>query len=374
MLAALLLSCSVAVLQEADEDVGSFDDYEGSVNKGKVKEPAVSSKPKKPSKTVSSEGDPEGKVSAKSAPRKKTSFDAENYNMEYAALVFIAVYLANFIGGSRKNKRIAQNWYRTYEDWFKTQFASTSPLQKDSQFTYKFYASGRRYCTGMLVTLNLRKRHDLFSLMMEAGGANEDSIVIEIPMMEDDMEPFVFAITRKKAEKKMKKNNKDLDNLSLSIKSKIIPESLALLTDTPDLEIAFLDERSCRTIGLEWFRSLHFTDSGSVKFNASTKVLRFQFRLPTDVSQLRVLIEMAIFFVDRVANTKLSSVAKQKNLTKRKQVAEREFKAGHQQRLEAAAKRKEERKEESAADAKTAAKKKEAKDKKAKQPRVKVLR
>jgi len=341
----ILFTCSLVTAEETDDD-----DFEGV---GQVEKPV------------------------KPPPRKRISFgptETQNYYMEYAALVFIAVYAVNFFLGSKKNNRIAQNWYRNYEEWFKTQFSTTGSLLKESQFSYKFYASGRRYCTGMLVTMNLRKRHDLFSLLMEAGGGSEDSIVIEIPMMEDDMEPFVFAITRKKAEKKMKKNNKDLDTLSLSIKSRVLPDSLVLLTDTPDLEAAFLDERSCRTMGLEWFRFLHFTDSGSVRFNPSTRVLRFQFRLPDDVAQLRVLTEMAMFFVDRVATTKLSAGIKQKNLLKRKQVAEKEFKASHQQRAEAAAKRKEERKEESPADAKAAAKKKEAKDKKAKQPRVKVLR
>jgi hypothetical protein len=379
VLALLLLCCSVGQAKVAEEDVTPFDDYEDTEDaKRSVKEP-VATKPKRREEENPDDDDFEGATVEKpvKAPRKKISFgptETQNYYMEYAALVFIAVYAVNFLLGSRNNNRIAQNWYQHYEDWFKTQFASTGPLLKDSHFSYKFYASGRRYCTGMLVTMNLRKRHDLFSLMMEAGGASEDSIIIEIPMMEDDMEPFVFAISRKKAEKKMKKNNKDLDNLSLSVKSRLLGDSLALLTDTPDLEAAFLDERSCRTMSLEWFRSLHFSDLGAVKFNASTKVLRFQFRLPDDVTQLRVLTEMAIFFVDRVATTKLSATVKQKNILKRKQVAEKEFKASHQQRQEAAAKRKEERKEESPADAKAAAKKKEAKDKKAKQPRVKVLR
>lgn len=368
---AIFIALALCLANAKDNGLATFDDYDD-VEEVKIsKEEPPKAKPKAEDEDNLEEDEFDG--AQEKASRKRTapaSGEAQNFYLEYAAIAFICVYAVNFWLGSSKNSRIAQSWYRQYEDWFKTQFASTGGLLKDSQSCYRFYASGRRHCTGMLVTINLRKRHDLFSLVAEPGGS-EDSVVIEIPMLDEAMEPFVFAICRKRAEKKMKKGNKDLDQLSSSVKSRLLPEALVMLSDTPDLDTAFLDDRTCRTMSLEWFRSLHFTDSGSVRFNASTKILRFQFRLPQDVSQLRLLTEMAIFFVDRVADTKLSSAAKQKNLLRRKQVAEKEFKATQQQRQEAAAAK---RKEESPADAKAAAKKKEAKEKKAKQPRVKVLR
>lgn len=78
----------------------------------------------------------------------------------------------------------------TFRSLFESQFAAigideetTQPthsgLQKESQSIYKFYATGRRYCSGILATLDLCKRHDAFSwiLAMFDLSTTQDTVV-----------------------------------------------------------------------------------------------------------------------------------------------------------------------------------------------------
>jgi hypothetical protein len=39
-------------------------------------------------------------------------------------------------------------------------------MLKEGQATFKFYASGRRFCQGMLTTLHLQARQDLFMTLL----------------------------------------------------------------------------------------------------------------------------------------------------------------------------------------------------------------
>jgi len=147
------------------------------------------------------------------------------------AIIFIFFYSINFYFGKRTNESIAQRWYAEFRPVFEVQFSALGAyegteqnkeggggLLKDSHSCYKFYASGRRFCSGMLCTLELRKRHNLFSLVLALFDLStvRDTLTIEIPMNDEDMEPFVFAIVRKKEEKKMKKKSKGSGKLCRS--------------------------------------------------------------------------------------------------------------------------------------------------------------
>jgi hypothetical protein len=59
---------------------------------------------------------------------------------------------------------------------------------------------------------------------------------------------------------------------------------------------------------------------------------------------------MAVHFIDRVASKQLSAGARQRALGNRKEVADKAFRATHQQRQEAALKRKEDMKRRDDAD------------------------
>jgi len=269
-----------------------------------------------------------------------------------------------------------------------------SGLLKESQSCFKFYASGRRHCHCLLATLELRKRHDLFSLILAAVdlSVSADTVTIEVPMNDTDMEPFVFAIVRRKQERKLRKSTKDLENYCGVVKSTRLPSTLCILTDCPELEREFLDDPVVSVLKEreDLFASLHFTDQNSnpafyAGGSGNKKILRLKFNLPSqkNMGDLAPLMKMAVVhFIDRVASIRLSAQARARATQKRKIVADNLFRASHAQRQEALLKRKEElrkKEEENATElSPEAQRRKEARDYKAalkrKQPRVKILR
>jgi len=112
--------------------------------------------------------------------------------------------------------------------------------------------------------LDLRRRHDLFGLIgaiFDLSPVN-DTMTVEIPMDDTAMESFVFAIVKRKEEKRMRKTTKDLENYAVPLKSDRLADSLAILTDTAELERDFIDDHVARTLAKcdDLFVFLHFTD------------------------------------------------------------------------------------------------------------------
>jgi len=184
-----------------------------------------------------------------------------------------------------------------------------------------------------------------------------------------------------------------LENFSSVVKNPRLPASLCILTDCPELGLDFIDDTVANDLKEKehLFVSLHFTDqNNSVPFygggtlNGNKKMLTFKFNLPkstANIEDLRPLIRMAIQYIDRVANKRLSNLARQKASNQRKIVAEKLFKASHAQRQETLLKRKEDlrkKEEDSAASNPEALKRKEARERKEalkrNKPKVKIMR
>jgi len=258
----------------------------------------------------------------------------------------------------------------------------------------------------MLVTLELKKRHDLFSLALALVdlSTTRDTATVELQMDEGVMEPFVFAIVRRKEVSRTKKANRDLENFGSKIESAALPASLAILTDCAELETSLLDDRVLALLRNTepWLNAVHFTDQNVVSSTFDARcVLRFRFNLAGSeqlapgaasaappsaaaaAEALQQLMKMAIHFVDRIAGHELSAAAKNKAQAKRKKLAELASRETNRQRQEALARRKEElkKKEDEQAAATLspeALRKKEERDYKkslkAKAPRVKMIR
>lgn len=297
------------------------------------------------------------KAGSAEAPKAAPGVPAEKptYYYEIAAVLFIAVYIINFMLGRKENDKIAEAWYREYESLFEPQFASLGAyggqekgvLLKDSQSCYKFYASGRRNCHGCLVTIETKKRHDLFSLFLSLFGMAEtkDTVTIEVPMP-DDMEHFVFAVVPKKSATKLRASVADLENFTIARKSNRVPDSYVTLTDTPEIEADLLDDRVFKVLVdyEQYFGIMHFTDQNSYAFNLSKNILRFSYTLPEPekVGELKKLLEMSIFFIDRCAEISLPAQARKRNDARRHELDAKNQKLTHEQRQEAAQRRKDE--------------------------------
>jgi len=244
-----------------------------------------------------------------------------SYVVEFAALGFVVLYLVNYIYGRAVNERIAKAWYAHFKELFGLQFAvlgayagdQKGAILKDSQSCFKFYASGRRHCSGMLATLELRKRHDLFSMLLSVLdlSPSRDTLTLEVPMNADEMEPLVFAVVPRKAERKARRTHKDIGDYAGTATSARLSNTFCVLTDNVDLEPVFLDERVCRTLSQneDLVQAVHFTDQNSGSFPTAKKLLRFTYWLPAtaELHRLTKLTEMSMHFIDVVAEVKQSA-------------------------------------------------------------------
>ncbi|KAL2904539.1 hypothetical protein RDABS01_003249 [Bienertia sinuspersici] len=112
-------------------------------------------------------------------------------------------------------------------------------LLKEGQNVFKFYASGRRYCQGLLATLELKSRHDLISRMYNALVPCKDEISIEVYMNDEAMDQVVFAVAKKKASKAMLKEVPDLQKfaslMSAPTNKKWVAEDLSVVSESKEV-------------------------------------------------------------------------------------------------------------------------------------------
>jgi len=296
---------------------------------------------------------------------------------EYSCLVFIAVYAVAYFTGKQENQRLVNAWSACFIEFFESQFAECGPatdqprdttgslggdmLFKESQSEFLFYATGRRFCQGVLVRLQLRSRHDLFARGLGVlnlvpsntiGEGDCDTITLEVTMNPEDMEPFVFACCRKKDLRQTHSAKLDLKHYTSVANSEAIPKSLALLTDCSEVVSKVLHPPVAKALSAytHLFHSMILSDQNTEPVlghkTAPQKVLRFKFFLPKlqEMGELSRLIEMSIFLIDHLATTcKLSPQARARAMERRNEVAERQFRLQHESRQEELARRKAEK-------------------------------
>lgn len=273
------------------------------------------------------------------------------YTYEFIGIVLGVVYIINYFIGRRQNQELANAWYDQFAPFVHKHFAEVGlgtakpgeKMIKESQSTWKLYASGRRFCKGLVVELSTVGRHDLISLCLNIFKPSYDTVTLDVPMNDDCMDPFVFALLRRKEYKSAHAESKDLKDFAKVMPLEMLPPSLVALTDCPEVVMDLLQPVMVKTLQehTKYFNSLHFTDQNTVSTLGTTmlspKALRFQFRLPTKnkMADLDRLMQMALWCVDVVGQQlRLSRSARARAEGARKKVADRAFKAGHEIRAE----------------------------------------
>ena len=104
---------------------------------------------------------------------------------------------------------------------------------------FKFYASGRRFCHGLLATMELKSRHDLISRLYNCVVPCKDEISFEVYMNEEAMDHVVFAMARKKMAKMMHKELRDLQRFGGVVAApggrKWVAEELAVISESKEV-------------------------------------------------------------------------------------------------------------------------------------------
>ncbi|VFQ89650.1 unnamed protein product [Cuscuta campestris] len=338
-----------------------------------------------------SESDPNSNASSGSeSPPTIDSKSLSSYTVEIVCVSFLIVFVINYFAGKRENENIALAWatkYATKDSIFEKNFSllgvgetDDSPLLlKEGQNVFKFYASGRRYCQGLLATMELKSRHDLISKLYNLVVPCKDEITFEVYMNDDAMDHVVFAVARKKLAKTMQKEVRDLQRYAGVVAPpagggrKWVADELVVVSESKEVAGDMITEVVLEQVfgekAFEKFRegfiSMHFSDQ---HIGSHKKMLVFKFALPNanDMADMTRLIALVPYYIDLIGKYKLSSHARSKAEVARLKVAQEFYKELQNARQEALQRKKaEQRKKLEEAEAKLSAeaiRKKEAKD------------
>ncbi|ESQ43658.1 hypothetical protein EUTSA_v10013427mg [Eutrema salsugineum] len=308
--------------------------------------------------------DPETASIAKdtTVPMKKK----KSYIVEITCVCFLITLGINYFVGKRENERLALAWaakFASKDTIFQKNFSllgvgegEESPLLlKEALNVFKFYASGRRYCHGLLATMELKSRHDLISRVFNLVVPCKDEITFEVYMNEESMDHVVFAMARKKAAKTMQKDVKDLQRFAGIVSPpagrKWVSEELAVISESKEvagdmitdtvLDQVFGD-KAMEKHGRN-FMSMHISDQHTGKHK---KMMLFKFSLPDakHMDEIVRLVALIPYYIDLVGRYRLSSQARNKTESGRQKAAEEAYKELQNARQEALQKKKAERK------------------------------
>jgi len=283
----------------------------------------------------------------------------QTYSIELLAFLFIAVYSLNFWVGRSKNNGLAVSSLRKINSILKEQFSeigSYNPprddsLIKESNSRYLLYCSGRRNCNGLLVTINLQRRHDLFYVLMRyfKFSLEQDSITIEISMSSSDYkEPLLFCVVERAQENELLESMEDVKNHTNVYKCSKIPSDFHLRMEVPEMEGLVLDTLVAKTIQehSKHISYIHISDLAEQDKELGNRLLRFQIKIDESLDNSEALSRltlMSCYLVDLISGLKLHAQTKKIIESKRLRVKEALFKASHKEREEASQRLKEEK-------------------------------
>jgi hypothetical protein len=309
------------------------DEFEGlPVKLGEKESPSSPSSP-------SSSAVQDEKIDSKQNKRSSKSYvlkPPQNYYMEGACVVFLLIYGTVYWLGKKENERIALAWASQFvskDSIFEKNFSLLGTgdgpddplLVKEGQNVFKFYASGRRYCEGLLATMEFQARHDLLSRAWYLVSPGKDELNIDVYMNDENMEPIVFAITRRKQGKEMLKECKDLQQFASMLSPptgprKWVAEELVVISESREIAVDLLTDglleqvfgkKAFQTVA-PYFVSLHFSDQQAVGLHK--KLLQFKFLIPPAerMADMARLISIVPYFIDAIGRYKLSAPARTK--------------------------------------------------------------
>ncbi|KAK4777619.1 hypothetical protein SAY87_017806 [Trapa incisa] len=316
--------------------------------------------PSEPFKATEDVTGPQDSAGHVSAPTKRS------YTIEIVCGSFLIIFVINYFTGKRENENIALAWaakFATKDSILEKNFSllgvgegDDSPLLlKEGQNVFKFYASGRRYCQGLLATMELKSRHDLISRIYNMIVPCKDEISFEVYMNDDAMDNVIFAMAKKKAAKGIQKELMDLQRFAGLLPPpggrKWVAEEFSVIAESKEvagdmITEAVLDqvfgEKAIEKFG-KGFISMHFSDQHP---GTHSKMLLFKFTLPgvNNMADMTRLVALIPYYIDHVGRYKLSPQARSKTEAARTKAAQEAFKELQNARQEALQKRKAERK------------------------------
>lgn len=268
-----------------------------------------------------------------------------SYTVEIVCGVFLIAFVVNYFIGKRENENIALAWVTKFAvrgSIFDKNFSlvgvgkdEDSPLLlKEGQNVFKFYASGRRFCQGLVATLELKRRHDLISRVFDVVVGRKDEVRIEVFMNDDAMDQVVFALAKRREVKRVQKEERDVQRfgslMSLQPGSrKWVSEDLVVVSEVKEVAGDLITEtvveqvfgdKAFENYGKD-FLSMHFSDQ---HVGMHKKMLVFKFSLPdvNHMAEMTRLVALVPYYIDLIGRYKLSPQARSKTEAARQKAAQ----------------------------------------------------
>lgn len=287
---------------------------------------------------------------------------------EVAVATLVVVFFIVFLFGMNSNKTLARSLANNLTEILSMQFEKIGVdgdklLLKDGHSYYWFYATGRRYTSGLTVLMDLAKRMDLFSYTSSLlTTPQKDKCIFFLPLTHEfNMEPISLFLVRKKELTRLKDVNegvslKEVEALGAHVtEANGLPSDFVVMTEHSDVLQVLLPE-SIRSVIRENARhivSVHVTDNGAsweAQSQASKRLVRVEFTLPVKSSQTSSVLEamsaLSLHLVDLAAEARITPTARKKALDLRKKAAQEGEKLVQRKRAEEAANRKQQKKKE----------------------------
>jgi hypothetical protein len=158
-------------------------------------------------------------------------------------------------------------------------------------------------------------------------GAVKDKMLIQIPFDDEKFDPVCFAICKKKDERKLRRNNRDIEALTSSMKTGISAQAeVSVLADSSELEKDLLgnDLNNMVLKYLDIIDFVHVTDTYLSTPTLGSKVVRIQVDSTSKnaMEALNDIVNLACKLIDQVSNLRLTAISKKNALKKRELLTE----------------------------------------------------
>ncbi|EKX31558.1 hypothetical protein GUITHDRAFT_149218 [Guillardia theta CCMP2712] len=224
------------------------------------------------------------------------------YYPEMIAGLIVLVYVLNYVRGSSKNRQIANGWLSVCINRLQDNFAlvgkdNDEVLVRDSACHYTMYCSGRVNCESVSISLDLKPRQDLFSLLWEVfqpfGSAKwEDTVTVDVMLGSEGetggmKEKFTLAVLQKSSESKVRSENNDLESAMVRRWKTTLHDSFSCIADDEEIPVDLIPDVVANTLNdhRQYIRLIHFSDKmivGPINQREQRSCLRFSFFLLPD--------------------------------------------------------------------------------------------
>jgi len=163
--------------------------------------------------------------------------------------------------------------------------------------------------------------------------------------LETTAQQFVFAVMRKKDEKHLIKEYKDITQYG--VQTNTLSNTFSVYTDTGEASKLLTSEVTSLLRNYENSVQLIYCSDQSTITAKYPKILRLVFKLPSkrDMDQVLPLMSLCFYLIDLIATKPFTKTAMQKTERARQALTMEAEKSAHEQRVELAQKKKQDRKQ-----------------------------